>query len=136
LTNSAIQFPVSVFLPHALANSMHLVPPNTPADAAYVKLPDFLSMKGTMGQPKADINKTALASLALQGLGGNIPGVGDKANALQGLGGLLKGNSTNAPGGLLDGLLKGKAGSATNAQGTNASPVGGLLDGLLKPKNK
>ena len=54
LTNSAIQIPVAVLLNRSAAQRIDLVPANTPSNAAYARLPDFLTMKGTLGNPKAD----------------------------------------------------------------------------------
>src|ERR1019366_6453506 len=65
LTNSPIQFPVSVSLERSVAQRLNLAG-NTPTNATYAKLPDFLTMKGTLGSSKADINKLALATAVLQ----------------------------------------------------------------------
>jgi hypothetical protein len=110
LTNSPLQIPVSVFLERSVAQHLNLAG-NTPANAAYAKLPDFLTLKGTLGNSKADINKTALVSAVLQGAGGKG---GQAGGLLQGVGGLL---GKNAP-------------AATNAPATNPSPKD-LLKGFL-----
>jgi hypothetical protein len=126
LTNSAIQIPVSVSLSRSVAQRINLLPANTPNDATFAKLPDFLTMKGTVGTPKADINKLALAGTALKSITSVIPSGTKTGNLLQGIGGLVGGGnttSTNAP-----------AGGQTNQQGTNQSPVNSLLNQFLKPK--
>jgi uncharacterized protein involved in outer membrane biogenesis len=110
LTNSPLQIPVSVFLERSVAQRLNMAG-NTPANATYAKLPDFLTMKGTLGNSKADINKVALVSAVLQGVGGKG---GQASSLLQGVGGLL---GNNAPG-------------ATNAPATNPSPKS-LLKGFL-----
>jgi uncharacterized protein involved in outer membrane biogenesis len=124
LTNSPIEFPVSVSLSQPIAQRLNLAGPNAATNGAYVKLPDFLTMKGTVGKPDAAINKLVLANLALQGIGGGASGSGKGNNLLQGIGGLLGGGNT--------------AGSGTNSSAsqpaTNASPAGNLLNRLLKPK--
>ena len=51
LTNSTIQFPVSVSLERAVAQRINLAPANTPTNATYAKLPDFLTLTGTLGKP-------------------------------------------------------------------------------------
>ncbi|HEY9175974.1 MAG TPA: AsmA family protein [Verrucomicrobiae bacterium] len=128
LTNSAILFPVTVSLSRELGDKIGLVTANTPTNQVYVALPDFLKMKGTIGEPKADINKLALVGLAAKtgaGVVQNIGGAtGEKVGGILGaVGGLLGGGtaqpatSTNAP-----------APAATNT--SPAAPVGDLLRGL------
>lgn len=126
LTNSPIRFPVSVSLSQSIAQRLNLAPSTSPTNAPYAKLPDFLTLTGTVGKPDKEINKMALLSLAAKGLGGLIPNVGGgkAGGVLQGLGGLLgTGSKTNAA-----------PNAATNAPPTNQSPVGNLLKGLLNPK--
>jgi hypothetical protein len=146
LTNSPIQIPISISLERTVAQRINMVG-NTPTNATYAKLPDFLTMKGTLGTSKADINYIALGSAVLQGTGGKGGQIG---SALQGLGELFsKGTnapsnaSTNQPGGKVGGILQGLGGllnnstpAATNAPTTNQSPVNNLLDGLFGPKKK
>ncbi len=61
LTNSAIQIPVSISLSRSIADRIGLVPANTPTNAVFVKVPDFLTLTGTVGVPKPKINVLALA---------------------------------------------------------------------------
>jgi hypothetical protein len=123
LTNSPIQIPVSVSLSRSIADRVNLVPANAPTNAAYVKLPDFLTMRGTVGQPKSDINKLALAGTVFRGISGVIPNSGKSGNLMQGLGSLLGGTSS-AP----------NTNAAPNQPSTNQSPVGNLLNQFLKPR--
>ena len=58
-----------------LAEKINMVPAGTPTNAVYAKLPDYVTITGTIGDPKEKINKGALLGTALQQLGGNIPGV-------------------------------------------------------------
>ena len=139
LTNSPIQIPITVSLERSVAQRINMAG-NTPTNAAYAKLPDFLTMKGTLGNSKADIDKVALATAVLQGVGGKS---GQAGTALQSLGSLLS-KGTNTPsntstnqsgskvGGLLQGFLNNSAPAATNAPATtNQSPVKNLLKGFL-----
>jgi hypothetical protein len=136
LTNSAIQIPVSVSLSQPIARKVNLASADT--NAAYAKLPDFLVETGTVGEPKAQINKMVLVSLAAKGFGGAIPGLsgvlGGKSSGsntstnssglLQGLGGLLGGNpqaNTNTP--------PKQQQPATNPP---AAPLNNLLNNLFK----
>jgi len=131
------------------------VPAGTPTNAAYAKLPDFLTETGTIGNPKADVNKLALLSLAAKGIGGAIPGIGGTAgNLIQGLSNLggtgaeTNGQSTSKGGNLIQGLggLLGGTGNApanTNAPpSTNQpapakqQPLNDLLNDLLKKPKK
>ncbi|HTL58113.1 MAG TPA: AsmA family protein [Candidatus Limnocylindrales bacterium] len=122
LTNSAVQIPVSVSLGRSVAEKVNMVPANAPTNAAYVKLPDFLTMRGTVGNPKADINKVALLGSVVRGLGGVIPSNSKSGNLIQGLSGILGGGtSTNTN-------------AAPKQASTNQSPVGNLLNQFLKPK--
>lgn len=147
LTNSAINIPVTVSLSHSLAERMNLVPVNAPTNQAYVPLPNFLTMKGTVGEPKSDINKMALAGTVFRGISGIIPGASagtNQSNLIQGIlggasGGAAGTNQTrNAIGGLIQGLggaLGGsqKPGTTTNAPpATNQNPVNNLLKGFFK----
>ena len=108
MNNSSLQVPISVSLARAVAQRINMAG-NTPANATYAKLPDFLTMKGTLGNVKADVNYVALGSAILQGTGGKGGGL------LQGIGGLL---NNSAP-------------AATNAPATIQAPVKNLLKGFL-----
>jgi len=155
LTNSPLQIPVSIALERKLAEKAVLLDPSTPANAAYSALPQFVTLKGTLGAPKADIDYVAIGALGLKtmgraagGLGSNL---GSKVAGAAGLLGNLTGgsaastnavpatnNAGNALGNALGNLLGGGARS-TNvpAKSTNApaNPVGDLLRGLGRPKN-
>ena len=127
---------------------------NTPTNAAYAKLPDFLTIRGTMGNPQPDINKRALFGTVLTGVAGSIKGGG---GILQDVGGILTGQprgatntatatSTNSSGSKAGGLLEGLGGllrdssaganAQTNRSATNQAPANNLLDGLFGPKKK
>ncbi len=126
LTNSTILFPVKVSLSRALGDKIGLVNASTPTNQVYVALPDFLKVKGTLGVPKADINKLALVGLAATtgaGVAKNLgSATGDQAGSiLNAVGSLLGGGTTPAA-------------STTNApavtNGSVTTPVGNLLQNL------
>ena len=102
LTNSPVNLPVNLSLRRSLADKAHLLPENTPTNAVYAPLPAFVTLAGTLGDLKTEINKMVVAGLAARSIGGIVP-VGDKAgNIIQGIGGILSGQSsapasTNAP---------------------------------------
>lgn len=79
LTNSTLNLPVAVSLRRQLAEKASLLPQNAPTNAVYVKLPDFLTIKGSAGDPKTDINKLALASITLKAGAGLVGQTGAAA---------------------------------------------------------
>jgi hypothetical protein len=92
------------------------VPYKPPPDEKPAALPRFVTLKGTIGDPKSDPNKTAIAVLLARGVSGLVGGrTGDLLNKI---GGIAIG-----------------AGSSTNGSGTNASPAANLLQGLLGKKD-
>jgi hypothetical protein len=136
-------------LRRSLAQKANILPANTPEDAKFASLGNIYSIRGTIGAPKEDANKTALGLIAAQGVAGaigdenvqkavgvvgNIFGGTKSASANQ------TGAATNAPlSGVLDavgGIFGNKpnqnapAKGATNAPATNApakNPIGGFL---------
>lgn len=72
------KLPMHFYLRRSLAQRIRMVPKNSPPDAEYVKLPDFIQVAGTLGEPKAELNKLALAGTFLERLTDKIPGVTDK----------------------------------------------------------
>jgi hypothetical protein len=72
LTNSTINLPVGVSVSQDIAKELNLPATASSTNAVYVPLPQFLTMSGTVGNPKTDINKLALAGMAIQSVGGNL----------------------------------------------------------------
>ena len=87
LTNSTINIPVAVFVSRPIGKQLNLASGNAPANATYVPLPQFLTMKGTLGNPKADINKVALGEMAVKSLDSGI--INTAPNAASQVGNLL-----------------------------------------------
>src|SRR5205823_9728208 len=52
LTNSPLNLPLDLSLRRSLAAKVNLVPDNTPTNAKYAALPRFVTIKGTLGNPK------------------------------------------------------------------------------------
>lgn len=71
-TNSAINIPVTISVSQPIAKQLNLAHGRTPTNAAYVALPHFLTMTGTIGKPKTEINKLALGGMTVQSLGGGL----------------------------------------------------------------
>ncbi|MCC6234333.1 MAG: AsmA family protein, partial [Verrucomicrobiales bacterium] len=153
LMQSPLNFPVNISLRRDLALRARLVGTNTPTNQVYVPLPALASLKGTLGAPVPEVDKTRAALMAAKGLAGILGGqagstVGGVADLI---GGVSKGG-TNAAGQLIQGLgnlLGGgaKTGASTNANSNAAAPAGAsnapaakpnplgdLLKGVLEPK--
>jgi uncharacterized protein involved in outer membrane biogenesis len=105
LTNSPLNLPVEFALRRSLAEKSGLLPPNAPPDARYVMLPKFVTLKGTLGEPKSDLNELALGGLLFKSGAAIAEKLGVKVdpkagNVLQGIGNLLTGQKpadTNQP---------------------------------------
>jgi hypothetical protein len=113
LTNSPVELPVGIYLSQGVARRVGLGGNDT--NSAYVKLPDFVLIKGTIGKPKADWKKLlVLAEVAGKGILGAFSGGSNANSVIQNFGGLLGGSkSTNA-----------------SAQGQSNQPSSGFMKGL------
>ncbi|MGA2279163.1 MAG: AsmA family protein [Verrucomicrobiota bacterium] len=87
LTNSTINIPVAVFVSRPIGKQLNLTSGNAAANATDVPLPQFLTMKGTIGNPRADINKLALGGMTVKSLGGGL--LNTTTNAASQVGNLL-----------------------------------------------
>ncbi len=96
LTNSPLnKIPVGFELRKTLADrggKLGLASGEVSADGQYVKLPGIVRLEGTLGEPKSELDKKGLATLAIRAGGGLIGG--DAGKALRGLGGILGGQAT------------------------------------------
>jgi len=72
LTNSTINIPVSVALSQAIATRLKLTATTGSTNATYTTLPQFLTMTGTIGNPKANIDKLALAGVAARSISDSL----------------------------------------------------------------
>jgi uncharacterized protein involved in outer membrane biogenesis len=111
LTNSELNLPVAISIPK---------------DGKMDRLPDFLTIRGTVGKPESSIDKIALVQVAAR-LPGGIGSAASKG--LNQLGGALE----KATGGLVPnvgGLLTGQ--EATNSASTNKTAgLGGVWGGIF-----
>jgi len=101
LTNSPLNLPIEFALRRALAEKAGLLPPNTPTNATYALLPKFVTIKGTLGVPKSDLNELALGGLLLKSGVGIAEKLGVKvdpkiSDALHDIGNLLTGQKPAA----------------------------------------
>ncbi|MDE3068035.1 MAG: AsmA family protein [Verrucomicrobiota bacterium] len=72
LTNSVINFPVTISLSQPIAQQLNLAAANTAGAGGYVSLPQFLTLTGTLGEPKTQIKKSALAGLVVTSIGSGL----------------------------------------------------------------
>jgi hypothetical protein len=72
LTNSTLNIPVTVALSQAIAKKLNVTSTAASANASYAPLPQFLTITGTVGGPKANVNKAALAGVVVHSLGGSL----------------------------------------------------------------
>ncbi len=123
LTNSPLHLPVDFALRRSLAEKSSLLPADTPANARYAMLPQFVTIKGTLGEPASDLNERALAGLLLK----SGIGIAEKLGVNVGgkTGDLLKGAGN---------LLTGEKPASTNQTTTNAAPALNPLDLFRKKK--
>jgi uncharacterized protein involved in outer membrane biogenesis len=83
LTNSTLNVPITVLAGPTLAGTLSLSSSTNGPATAYTPLPQFLTIAGTAGDPKAQINKVALAGLTIRSVGGAVQNVGGLINQLQ-----------------------------------------------------
>jgi hypothetical protein len=98
LMNSPLNQPVEIALAGGVGGKLGFA--NLPAEGSYTKLPTFVHLTGTLGDPAARTDKAVIAGLTAQGVAGAVGG--RTGGILQGIGGLLTGQpagGTNAPSG-------------------------------------
>ena len=110
-------WPINFSLSRYLASQARLLPANTPTNIAFVKLPTFVKLGGTLGNPSPKTDKMVIIGLLAQSASSLTSG--DTGKLLQGVSSLLGGQKPVAT-------------SGTNAPTTNAAPAN-LLD-LFKKK--
>lgn len=139
LKESKLNQSIDISLASGIANKLRFS--NVPTNVAYMKLPTFVHLKGTLGAPDPKTDKLVILGLTAVGIGGALGNKG--GNILQGVGNLIGGAlqpvaPTPAP----------PAAATTNATvkpATNApapaatnpppvSPLNSLLDALTRPK--
>ncbi|WP_040550860.1 AsmA family protein, partial [Pedosphaera parvula] len=146
VTNSPINnLPLQLSLRQSIAQKARLAPATSATNNDYVALPTFVTVQGTVGNPKANVDKVALGRIIADATGATKAlqkAAGKYINQVPGLGGLL-GGSTNAPSGgntnkpsggnVFGNILGGLTGSNTNQPAsTNAPKKRGLFDLLPK----
>lgn len=124
LKNSRLNEPIDVSLPRGLANKLRFA--NVPTNVPYMKLPAFVHLGGTLGDPKAKTDKAVILGLTAAGLGGAL---GGKTGGILGdVGGLLGGKpQSSAP-------ATGAPTATTNVQPQNS--VNDLINLFNKPNKK
>ena len=72
LTNSTINIPIAVSVSQPIAKQLNLAAADSSDGAAYVPLPQFVTMTRTLGDPKTEIKKSALVGLTVRSLGSGL----------------------------------------------------------------
>ncbi len=135
LTNSTLNLPVTLALSRAVAAKANLLAADTPTNAAYSDLPNFVKIGGTVGQFKPEFNELAIAGILGKNLIGLPGAVGEKigstlSSATNLLGGVT--GSTNKLGGILSGILGGAKTNLTNTASTNVVTETNQVRTILK----
>jgi len=100
-----------------------------PTNAAYMKLPSFARLRGTLGSPEVKTDKAVILALTATGIGGVI---GGKAGGiLEGVGAILGGRP--APGPATPSTTNAPAAPPTNAP-PPPNPVEDILNLFKRPK--
>ena len=140
LTNSTVDLPLQISLSRDLAAVVSLVPAGTPSNVAYVKLPSFVTIKGTVSAPQTDVKPAPLIAMVAQAAASKTSGT--TSGVLGAVSGLLGGGTTAAPTGNTNAAPRGTnapAATSTNATSTTKTvegltrALGGLLGGKPKP---
>jgi len=104
LSRSPLDLPVTILLRRSIADKANLTPAGASAEAAFVALPIFATIRGTVGAPETKRDDLVIAGLGLKSVVGLPILAGEKAGGIiQGLGNLLSGEKgaskgkTNAP---------------------------------------
>jgi hypothetical protein len=123
LMNSPLNQPVDVSLVRNLANKLSFS--NVPTNVAYMKLPNFVTLAGTLGNVDPKVDKTKLTGLTIMAVGAGV------VNLVPGKTGDKIGAAADAVAGLLG--IKPNA-SGTNSASTNKVNASDLLNLFKKPK--
>ena len=107
-----------------MSDKLGLTPANTPTNAVYVALPDFVKMRGTLGLPKPDVKYLVLTELVLKSGGGILGHTGGAAT--EKVGGAL-----GAVGNLLGGQKESTT-TDTNAVATTNKPAANPANELIR----
>lgn len=130
LMASALVLPVDMALKSEVAKSANLVKKDAPETDGFITLPKFVSMEGTVGEPKVKIDKIAIGKLFIRNVAG-LPQtvVGEAGGALKGLSDLVTGDTDkdNAAGRLIDGV----GGLLGGEKGASVKNAGNALRGLF-----
>ena len=100
--------PVTVSLKRSLTDPIGLTPRDAPTNATFARLPDFITVKGTLGDYKVEKNYGVLAKVVLDaGVGvvsriGGFLGIGSRPQTNADGAGTNQNAATNRPRGLLD----------------------------------
>jgi hypothetical protein len=129
--DSTVHFPLRVSLGRQYAEKLGMVHFNTPTNAAYIALPNFLTIKGTTDNVKTDFSEAGLLLLAGKSLGG----VGLETGKAIGNVGLEAGKAVGDAGKFLFGTASGVFKPRSSNPKTNA-PADSVTNNVAEPEKK
>ena len=116
LTNSPLNLPIEISLVNSLAARL-----TSTNGATYTRLPVFVTVTGTLGNPQTKKDTLVLATLTAQAVTGILGGNSQAGNLIKSGTGLLQKLTGTAPG----------TTNADNTHNTN-QPVSNLLNNLFR----
>ncbi|HOX01852.1 MAG TPA: AsmA-like C-terminal region-containing protein [Candidatus Paceibacterota bacterium] len=123
--DSALNLPVAFEIHRTVAEKAQFAGLKVPPDAAYVRLPDFVRLGGTLGNPETKVNEAVLVAVLGQNLLGlpatTIEGAGQ---AIGNLGDVLKGEKKIEATNILNAIRFLNPSATPAAAGTNAPSAG------------
>lgn len=129
--DSTVHFPLQVSLGRQYAEKLGMVHFNTPTNAIYIALPNFLTVKGSLANVKTDFSEAGLLLLAGKSLGG----VGLETGKAIGNVGLDAGKAVGGAGKMLFGTASGLFKPRAKHPETNA-PAGSGTNNVAEPDKK
>lgn len=136
IENSPLDLPVEFALERGLAGKSGLLPANTPTNQAFVSLPAFARVRGTLGKPETRADKMVIAGLIARSAI-NLPGIrGHGAtNTLGKISDLLLGPAPAAASPSATPAADGKTSETTPTEAPPAEDAEGTTDPSATPSS-
>lgn len=129
LSDSPLNQAIEVSIARALATKLRFA--NVPTNAAYVRLPSFARLRGTLGSPDVKTDKAVILALTATSLGGMVGG--RAGGILEGVGTILGVRPAPAPGPAIPAATNAPP-TATNPPAPLPNPVEDILNLLKRPR--
>jgi hypothetical protein len=127
--DSPLNQEIEVSLARELAGKLRFA--NVPTNAAYVRLPSFARLRGTLGKPDVKTDKAVILALTATSLGGAVGG--KVGGILEGVGSILGARPEATPGPAAPSATNAPP-AATNAPAPAPNPVEDILNLFKRPK--